>query len=172
MTPGSGFVITAVVSLTAGTMFLMWLGEQITERGIGNGISLIIFAGIVAGLPSAVLTTLQLATRANMHVVAIWCSRSCLSSPPSWCSWSAASVASPSTTRAAGRSPGLHEPELAPAAEAQHVGRDPADLRIIVDHVPGHGLAWFSSASDDRWLQNHCQDAGPGRAAAHVALCA
>ena len=52
--PGPGFVMTAVVSLTAGTMFLMWLGEQVTERGIGNGVSLIIFAGIVAGLPGAV----------------------------------------------------------------------------------------------------------------------
>jgi preprotein translocase subunit SecY len=52
--PGPGFLFTAVVSLTAGTMFVMWLGEQITERGVGNGISLIIFAGIVAGLPSAV----------------------------------------------------------------------------------------------------------------------
>ena len=53
--PGPGFVLTAVVSLTAGTMFLMWLGEQVTERGIGNGVSLIIFAGIVAGLPSAAI---------------------------------------------------------------------------------------------------------------------
>ena len=50
---GPGFVFTAAVSLVTGTMFLMWLGEQITERGLGNGISLIIFAGIVAGLPSA-----------------------------------------------------------------------------------------------------------------------
>jgi preprotein translocase subunit SecY len=50
---GVGFIFTAVLSLVTGTMFLMWLGEQITERGVGNGISLIIFAGIVAGLPSA-----------------------------------------------------------------------------------------------------------------------
>ena len=55
---GIGFVLTAVVALTTGTMFLMWLGEQITERGIGNGVSLIIFAGIVSGLPSAVINTL------------------------------------------------------------------------------------------------------------------
>ena len=53
ISPGFGFRLTAVVSLTAGTMFLMWLGEQITERGLGNGISIIIFAGIAAGLPSA-----------------------------------------------------------------------------------------------------------------------
>jgi preprotein translocase subunit SecY len=53
MNPGFGFYFTAVVSLVTGTMFLMWLGEQITERGIGNGISILIFAGIVSGLPSA-----------------------------------------------------------------------------------------------------------------------
>lgn len=57
---GWGFRIMAVVTLTAGTAFLMWLGEQITERGIGNGISLIIFAGIVAGLPVAVVNTFRL----------------------------------------------------------------------------------------------------------------
>ncbi len=53
ISPGLGFRMTAVVSLTAGTMFLMWLGEQITERGLGNGISILIFAGIAAGLPNA-----------------------------------------------------------------------------------------------------------------------
>ncbi len=59
--PGPGFIFTTTVTLVTGTMFLMWLGEQVTERGIGNGISLIIFAGIVAGLPSAVGGTLELA---------------------------------------------------------------------------------------------------------------
>ncbi|WP_020166859.1 MULTISPECIES: preprotein translocase subunit SecY [Methylotenera] len=59
--PGMAFRLTAVVTLVSGTMFLMWLGEQITERGIGNGISIIIFAGIVAGLPHAVSSTLELA---------------------------------------------------------------------------------------------------------------
>ena len=58
---GLGFKITTVITLVAGTMFLVWLGEQVTERGIGNGISLIIFAGIVAGLPSALGGTLELA---------------------------------------------------------------------------------------------------------------
>ncbi len=59
--PGFAFRLTAVVTLVSGTMFLMWLGEQITERGIGNGISIIIFAGIVAGLPRAIGSTLELA---------------------------------------------------------------------------------------------------------------
>lgn len=59
--PGFTFIFTTAITLVTGTMFLMWLGEQITERGVGNGISLIIFAGIVAGLPSAVGGTLELA---------------------------------------------------------------------------------------------------------------
>jgi len=59
--PGIGFKLVTVVTLVTGTMFIMWLGEQVTERGIGNGISLIIFAGIVAGLPHAIGGTLELA---------------------------------------------------------------------------------------------------------------
>src|SRR6201999_959566 len=59
-TPGFGFIMSSVVGLTAGTMFLMWLGEQITSRGIGNGISLLIFAGIVAELPSALVGMFEL----------------------------------------------------------------------------------------------------------------
>jgi preprotein translocase subunit SecY len=67
--PGFAFRFTAVVSLVAGTMFLMWLGEQITERGIGNGISLIIFAGIVAGLPSAIGGLLELVRTGAMNIL-------------------------------------------------------------------------------------------------------
>ncbi|MGY0503676.1 preprotein translocase subunit SecY [Luteimonas sp. e5] len=66
---GFTFVFTAVVALTAGTMFLMWLGEQITERGIGNGVSLIIFAGIVAGLPSAVVQTVEQLRNGDMTAI-------------------------------------------------------------------------------------------------------
>ena len=51
--PGTGFIVTAVISFVTGTMFLVWLGEQVNERGIGNGISLIITVGILAGLPTA-----------------------------------------------------------------------------------------------------------------------
>lgn len=68
---GTGFVFVAAVSLVTGTMFLMWLGEQITERGIGNGISMIIFAGIVAGLPSAIGGTLELARTGEMNALMI-----------------------------------------------------------------------------------------------------
>jgi len=61
LNPGAMFMFTTMVTLVTGTMFLMWLGEQITERGLGNGISLIIFAGIAAGLPRAIGSTLELA---------------------------------------------------------------------------------------------------------------
>src|SRR6187551_3379999 len=60
VSPGWFFIVSTVITLLGGTMFLMWLGEQITSRGIGNGISLIIFAGIAAGLPTAVAGTLEL----------------------------------------------------------------------------------------------------------------
>ncbi|MCX7742063.1 MAG: preprotein translocase subunit SecY, partial [Tepidimonas sp.] len=67
--PGLGFRFTAVVSLVAGTMFLMWLGEQITERGLGNGISILIFAGIVAGLPNAIGGLLELVRTGAMSIL-------------------------------------------------------------------------------------------------------
>ncbi|MEQ1601952.1 MAG: preprotein translocase subunit SecY [Methylophilaceae bacterium] len=66
--PGMAFRVTAAITLVSGTMFLMWLGEQITERGVGNGISIIIFAGIVAGLPAAVKNTLDLAATGEFSI--------------------------------------------------------------------------------------------------------
>ncbi|MGM9425924.1 preprotein translocase subunit SecY [Hydrogenophaga sp. MI9] len=69
ISPGMGFRLTAVVSLVAGTMFLMWLGEQITERGLGNGISILIFAGIAAGLPNAVGGLLELVRTGAMNIL-------------------------------------------------------------------------------------------------------
>lgn len=72
MEPGVGFRVVAVTTLVTGTMFLMWLGEQMTERGIGNGISMIIFASIVAGLPSAIGGTIELSRTGEMHLLAVF----------------------------------------------------------------------------------------------------
>jgi len=69
ISPGMGFRITAMITLTAGTMFLMWLGEQITERGLGNGISILIFGGIAAGLPSAIGGLLELVRTGAMSII-------------------------------------------------------------------------------------------------------
>jgi preprotein translocase subunit SecY len=68
LSPGFGFRFTAVVSLVSGTMFLMWLGEQITERGLGNGISILIFAGIAAGLPNALGGMFELVRTGSMSI--------------------------------------------------------------------------------------------------------
>ena len=68
---GWGFRLLTVITLTAGTAFIMWLGEQITERGVGNGISLIIFAGIVAGLPGAIVNSVRLLSTGEMGIFAI-----------------------------------------------------------------------------------------------------
>lgn len=66
--PGIGFILLTIITLTAGTAFIMWLGEQITERGIGNGISLIIFAGIVANMPAALVNSLRLIRTGELTV--------------------------------------------------------------------------------------------------------
>ncbi|MFH1156799.1 MAG: preprotein translocase subunit SecY [Pseudomonadota bacterium] len=71
MYPGWGFRMMTVITLTAGTAFIMWLGEQITERGIGNGISLIIFSGIVARMPVAITNTIRLVTTGEMGIFGI-----------------------------------------------------------------------------------------------------
>ena len=69
--PGWGFRLMTVLTLTTGSLFVMWLGEQITERGIGNGMSLIIFAGIVVGLPQAVIATLEQMSTGQMSLLRI-----------------------------------------------------------------------------------------------------
>ena len=70
-TPGWSFRLLTIITLTAGTAFIMWLGEQMTERGIGNGISLIIFAGIVVTIPSAVANTFKLINSGNLSLFSL-----------------------------------------------------------------------------------------------------
>jgi preprotein translocase subunit SecY len=67
--PGPAFILVSIVSLVTGAVFLMWLGEQVTERGIGNGISMLIFAGIVAGLPSAIGQSLEQARQGELNIL-------------------------------------------------------------------------------------------------------
>lgn len=69
--PGIGFKLLTILSLTAGTAFIMWLGEQITERGVGNGMSLVIFAGIIAGLPQGIFSTVQLAQQEVLQPITL-----------------------------------------------------------------------------------------------------
>jgi len=69
--PGFSYYFIAVVSLVTGAVFMMWLGEQVTERGIGNGISMLIFAGIVAGMPSAIGQAFESARQGDLHIIAL-----------------------------------------------------------------------------------------------------
>ena len=139
--PGLFFRLATVVTLAGGTVFLMWLGEQITARGVGNGISLIIFAGIVARLPPALAATLELGRTGALSpffivaflVIAVAvvtfivfmerAQRRILVQYP----------------KAPGRQQDVRRRGLAPAAEAQHLGRDPADLRLVAAAAAGDG---------------------------------
>ena len=139
--PGWFFRARTVITLTGGTVFLMWLGEQITSRGIGNGISLIIFAGIVAGLPSGDRPYARArphradvdlrhsrhhrdgAGRHRLHRV----------------HGAGAAANSGPVSQAPGRRPDDAGRQLASAAQAQHFGRHSADLRLLAAAAADHG---------------------------------
>ena len=154
--PGPFFIITTVVTLVGGTMFLMWLGEQITARGVGNGTSLIIMAGIVAGLPSAIVGCWSWRARAPC---------------PGRC-WSAAGgdagrgcghrlhrarPAAPAgaVSQAPDGQPHVPGRCLASAAQAQCLRRDPADLRLLAAAAADHRGAASAHASRAGVAQRH-----------------
>ena len=159
--PGFGFRLTAVVSLVAGTMFLMWLGEQITERGLGNGISILIFGGIAAGLPNALGQFGTLVSNGSMSIVAALVHhRAGRRGDLRGGVRRARPAQDPGQLRqATGRQQGLRRPVVAPAAQAQHVGRDPADLRLV-DHP---------AADDGGGLVRHRRQ--PALAEGHARRC-
>ena len=137
-----------VLTLTTGTMFIMWLGEQITERGIGNGMSLLIFAGIVVGLPAAVLTTfdqmrtgqislLRIVFLLVMMVVVVGGDHLRGARPP----------AHHRAVRQARRRPAaVRRVEHAHPAEGEYRRRHPGDLRLVDPGVPGDDRARCSRA--------------------------
>ena len=137
--PGLFFRFVTIVTLVGGTLLLMWLGEQITARGVGNGISLIIFAGIVAALPSALVQTLELGRTGALSalfiialavgVIAVVVGRGLRRD--------GAATNRRAVSQAPGRQPHVWRRGLAPAAQDQHLGRDPADLRLLAAALPG-----------------------------------
>ena len=144
------FLLPATITLTAGTMFLMWLGEQITERGIGNGISMIILSGIVAGLPAAIGGTLRAgAQRRNATpAFALILVADRRRASTAFCRVRRARASAASRSNYAKRQVGRRmyaRPDHAPAVQAQHVGRDPADLRLEPAAVPGDDRAASSA---------------------------
>ena len=137
--PGMLFRFTTVVTLVTGTMFVMWLGEQITERGLGNGISILIFAGIVAGLPAALAALLDLVRTNSMSVLsALFIVALVVLVTALWCSWNADSARSRSTTPSAKSATRSTAGKARTCPEAEHGWGDSADLRVVDHPVPGH----------------------------------
>ena len=163
--PGILFRVTCVTTLLTGTMFLMWLGEQITERGIGNGISLIIFGGIVAGLPTAVVHTLGMASSGEL----------------TWLKLMMVLVAVLAVTafvvfmeRGQRRITVNYARKQGGAGRAYMNQSSHLPLKINMSGVippifasslimfPATAAAWFSSSNEVRWLQQLTSALGPG----------
>ena len=139
--PGMLFRFTTVVTLVTGTMFVMWLGERITEQGLGNGISILIFAGIVAGLPSALAGLLDLVRTNSMSVLSalfIVALVVLVTAFVVFVERGQRKITVNYAKRQVGNKQGVWGPELASAARAEHGRGDSADLRIVDHSVPGH----------------------------------
>ncbi|MCS5960177.1 hypothetical protein LNP74_09885 [Klebsiella pneumoniae subsp. pneumoniae] len=153
--PGFAFYFTAVVSLVTGTMFLMWLGERITERGIGNGISIIIFAGIVAGLPPAIAHTIEQARQGDLHflLLLLVCSISICSDLLCCIRWKAWST--PHCGKLRETSTGsscLCCTEHAFTAEVNMAGVIPAIFASSIILFPATITSWFGGGTGWNWL--------------------
>ena len=141
--PGWGFRLMTTVTLTAGTIFLMWLGEQISERGIGNGISLLIFAGIIVRLPEAILASWTLITQGEMNpLVFLLLLVLMVAVVAGVILMTLGAAAHPGAVcEAGGRPPGLWRAEHPHSAPGQHGGCHPGHLRQFHHRVSRHGGA-------------------------------
>ena len=162
--PGMGFVLTAVVSLTAGTMFLMWLGEQVTERGVGNGVSLIIFAGIVAGLPSAVFGTIEQVQNGEMSSIAVIA----IAAIVLGFTWFVVFVESGQrritvnyARRQGGRNAYMNQSSFLPL-KLNMSGVIPPIFASSIIMFPATASTWFGQAGSATWLQRVSQALSPG----------
>jgi hypothetical protein len=173
--PGFGFRMTAVVSLTAGTMFLMWLGEQITERGLGNGISILIFAGIAAGLPSSIGGLLELVRTGAMSIIAAMLIVIVVDSGDLLRGVRRARSTQDSGELCASSSgqQGVWWTIVAPAPQAQYGGCDSSDL-CFLDHPAAchhRELVQWHGKDAMRWLKGHRGHADARSADLCDALC-
>ena len=164
MSPGPGFLFTAVISLTAGTMFLMWLGEQVTERGVGNGISLIIFAGIVAGLPSAVIGTLELTRNGELSafaVLAVFVIVLAITAFVVFVEMGQRRITVNYARRQGGRQAYMNQSSHLPL-KLNMSGVIPVIFASSIIMFPATASSWFAQGSETRWLQNLSAALAPG----------
>ena len=162
--PGLGFVLTAIVALTAGTMFLVWLGEQVTERGVGNGVSLIIFAGIVAGLPSAVITTFEAARNGDMSPIAVILIAVIVLAFTYFVVFverGQRRITVNYARRQGGRNAYMNQSSFLPL-KLNMAGVIPAIFASSIIMFPATASTWFSQAGSATWLQRVSQALSPG----------
>ena len=162
--PGMGFILTAIVALTAGTMFLMWLGEQVTERGIGNGVSLIIFAGIVAGLPGAVLGTIEQVRNGDMSAVAMIAITVIVLAFTYFVVFverGQRRITVNYARRQGGRNAYMNQTSFLPL-KLNMSGVIPAIFASSIIMFPATASTWFTQAGSAAWLQRLSQALNPG----------
>ena len=163
-TPGFGFIMSSVVGLTAGTMFLMWLGEQMTERGIGNGISLLIFGGIVAGLPAAVVHTLGMANNGELTVLKLLMVVALVLAVTAFVVFMERAqrrITVNYARRSGGQRAYMNQTSHLPL-KINMAGVIPPIFASSLLVFPATAVAWFGTNHQSRWLQDLVQQLSPG----------
>ena len=163
-TPGFGFIMSSVVGLTAGTMFLMWLGEQMTERGIGNGISLLIFAGIVAGLPGAVVHTLGMANNGELSLPMLLSVVVLVLGVTAFVVFMERAqrrITVNYARRSGGQKAYMNQSSSLPL-KINMSGVIPPIFASSLLMFPATAVSWFSTGQQSRWLQDLTQSLSPG----------
>ena len=161
---GYGFIGSAVVGLTAGSLFLMWLGEQVTERGIGNGISLLIFAGIVAGLPGAVSHTLGMANNGELSVLKLLMVVVLVLVVTAFCVFMERAqrrITVNYARRSSGQRAYMNQTSHLPL-KINMSGVIPPIFASSLLMFPATAATWFSSGGKSLWLQDLVQVLTPG----------
>jgi len=163
-TPGFGFIFSSVVGLTAGTLFLMWLGEQMTERGIGNGISLLIFAGIVAGLPGAVVHTLGMASNGELSLIRLLMVFGLALAVTAFVVFMERAqrrITVNYARRSGGQKAYMNQSSSLPL-KINMSGVIPPIFASSLLMFPATAVSWFSTGQQSRWLQDLTQALSPG----------
>jgi preprotein translocase subunit SecY len=163
-TPGFGFVMSSVVGLTAGTMFLMWLGEQMTERGVGNGISLLIFAGIVAGLPGAVVHTLGMASNGELSLIKLLMVFGLALAVTAFVVFMERAqrrITVNYARRSGGQKAYMNQSSNLPL-KINMSGVIPPIFASSLLMFPATAVSWFTSGQQSRWVQDLVQALSPG----------
>ncbi len=162
--PGLAFILAAVICLTAGTVFLMWLGEQMTERGVGNGISLLITAGIIAGLPGALMQTLSMAESGELSTMRVLLVGIIVLAVTAFCVFMERAqrrITVNYARRQGGRQAYMNQSSHLPL-KINMSGVIPPIFASSLIMFPGTAASWFHDASQIRWLQSVTSALSPG----------